>query len=112
MSQPPAPHDDLDRAHALERGLLALIERLAGGVEPGLALRTRQTVEQLAAALVENARAEQGQGLSALLVAQIRLGKFAASRLPAALYRSPAQLAELRAAVQALALAYLGEQDR
>lgn len=72
-----------------------------------LSERVARCVEQILEAL--QATASDGTSLSALDVFRIRAGKFAATRLPPALYREPQKLAALRADIQRLGLDFLGE---
>jgi hypothetical protein len=102
MSQPPIHPLDPDRLLAFGSGLRALILRY-GGDEHALDARLESSVQQLVVALQESSL--DGQSLSPVTVVQIRSGKFAASQLPATLYRDPSRLAALRAELRTLAIA-------
>jgi hypothetical protein len=94
-----------DRSRELTHALGKLIERFGG---------TRNTaLEAACVAQIESALAEtsdDGASLSQLDVVRIRAGKFAATRLPAALYRDPAALAALSSEILGLAKAFVGDQ--
>lgn len=104
MSQPPAAPIHPDRLRTFQRDLRALILRF-GGDASTLDARIDAAVQQLVDAL--QASSLDGESLPPLMVVQIRSGKFAASQLPAALYRDPTLLYALRGELRELAIALL-----
>lgn len=88
-------------------GLRALIARY-GDAATAASAPVNRAVEQLREALASGA--EDGNSLSALDIARIRLGKFAASRLPPEVWRDPTRLAALRAEILELARRWLGNE--
>lgn len=88
---------------AFEQALGELIERHGGARNQNL---EAACVAQIVTALRETAA--DGASLSALDVVRIRAGKFAATRLPAALYRDPAKLAALRADIARISSEFVG----
>jgi hypothetical protein len=98
------PHEPLNRTNELTHELGKLIERFGGTRDLE---REALCVAQLEAALGETA--SDGQSLSPLDVLRIRLGKFAATRLPAHVYKNASALAALRGEIHRIARAYAGE---
>jgi hypothetical protein len=98
------PHDQPPRARELTHELGKLIERFGGTRDLE---REALCVAQIEAALAETA--SDGQSLSPLDVVRIRLGKFAATRLPADVYKNPSALTALRGEIHRIARAYVGE---
>jgi hypothetical protein len=96
---------DDERRRQYETAFVALLLRF-GAREPGLREDVAQTVTESLLALADCTN--DGTSLSGLDVLRIRAGKFAAARLPAALYRDRAQLAALRREILRLAEAWLG----
>jgi hypothetical protein len=90
---------------AFEQALGELVERHGGTRRPNL---EAACVAQIVTALGETAA--DGSSLSRLDVVRIRAGKFAATRLPAALYRDPARLAALRADIAQIAREFVGSE--
>jgi hypothetical protein len=88
---------------AFAEALGELIERHGGARSPNL---EAACVAQIVTALGETSA--DGASLSRLDVVRIRAGKFAATRLPAALYRDPAALAELRADIARISSEFVG----
>ena len=86
-----------------EQALGELIEHHGGTRNPAL---EAACVAQIVTALGETSA--DGASLSKLDVVRIRAGKFAATRLPAALYREPASLAALRAEIARIARDFVG----
>ena len=80
----------------LVEGLRELIARY-GDATTAVSAPVVAAVEQLRVALAASA-GDEGS-LTALEITRIRLGKFAATRLPPALYRDPTRLAALRAEI-------------
>lgn len=99
-----------DARITFERGFSALLVRFGARDEVALAEEVTQAVDTMLAALGESA--QDGQSLSPLDVVRIRAGKFAAARVPAAVFRDPKQLSALRAEIMQLALAWLGPEAR
>lgn len=104
MSQAPTHSIDPDRLRAFRHDLRVLILRLGGNAH-ALDACIDASLQQLVDALKESSL--DGESLAPLTVVQIRSGKFAASQLPAALYRDPTHLAALRSELRALATALL-----
>ena len=69
--------------------------------------REAACVAQIVEALSETA--SDGESLSPLDVVRIRLGKFAATRLPASLYKDPSALTAMRGEINRMARAFVGE---
>jgi hypothetical protein len=90
---------------AFEQALGELIVRHGGARNPSL---EAQCVAQIVAALAETSA--DGASLSKLDVVRIRAGKFAATRLPAALYRDAPRLAALRAEIGRIARSFVGDE--
>jgi hypothetical protein len=90
---------------AFEQALGELIVRFGGSRHEG---REASCVAQIVTALAETAA--DGSSLSKLDVVRIRAGKFAATRLPAALYRDPQKLAALRAEIGRIARDFVGDE--
>ena len=88
-------------------GLRELLARY-GDATLAAAAPVPAAVEQLREAL--SSGSEHGNDLSPLDIARIRLGKFAASRLPPEVFRDPARLAAMRAEILALARAWLRDE--
>jgi hypothetical protein len=96
---------DAEQRHNFETGFVLVLMRF-GADELGLREAVTRAVDESIAAW--SATADDGGSLSALDVLRIRAGKFAATRLPAALYRDAAQLAALRREILRLSEALLG----
>jgi hypothetical protein len=103
----------VDRCREFTHGLGKLIERFGGTRDAAAEARC---VAQIVEALSETAQDGQGEtrlgcgeSLSPLDVVRIRAGKFAATRLPPALYRDPSALTALRGEIHRLARAFVGE---
>jgi hypothetical protein len=94
----------VDRCREFTHGLGKLIERFGGTRDAAAEARC---VAQIVEALSETA--QDGESLSPLDVVRIRAGKFAATRLPPALYRDPSALTALRGEIHRLARAFVGE---
>jgi len=92
---------------AFEDAFVALLLRF-GAREADLRAQVSATVDESVRAL--EAGTEGSASLSRLDVLRIRAGKFAAARLPAAVYRDPAQLAALRREIQSMCAALLGPE--
>lgn len=102
---PPNVHE---RAQAsLVAGLRELLAR-HGDPAAAASAPVAAAVDQMRVAL--EASAEDGSSLSSLEVVRIRLGKFAASRLPAEVFRDPTRLAALRTDIRELARRWLNEE--
>lgn len=95
---------DPEQRRVFEAEFVALLLRF-GARADDLSAGVRTALDESVAAL--SASAEDGTSLPALAVLRIRAGKFAAARLPAALYRDRAQLAALRGEIQRLSAALL-----
>ena len=95
---------DPQRTSELTHELGRLIERFEGKRDLE---READCVAQIEAALAETA--SDGQSLSPLDVVRIRLGKFAATRLPASVYKNPSTLTALRGEIHRMAKAYVGD---
>ena len=84
---------DAERRRAFEAAFVALLVRM--GADPaGLHEDVARTLDESLVALNESS--DDGRSLSAFDVLRIRAGKFAAARLPAAIYREPRELSRLR----------------
>jgi hypothetical protein len=95
---------DPARRAELEGALGALLVRY-GAAEAGLPDAVRGAISASEEAL--EASASDGRSLSPLDVLRIRAGKFAAARVPAAVFRDPARLAALRREIHTLCVAAL-----
>jgi hypothetical protein len=91
----------------LERALAALLVRY-GASEAGLADAVRLAIDASEDALA--ASASDGRSLSPLDVLRIRAGKFAATRVPAAVFRDAARIAALRREIHTLCTAALPDE--
>ncbi len=100
---------DAERRRAFEAAFVALLVRL-GAERTGLPELVASTLDESLVALNESA--DDGRSLSAFDVLRIRAGKFAATRLPAALYREQHQLALLRRQIAELVAELLGPGAR
>ena len=100
---------DAERRRAFEAAFVALLVRM-GAQESALTEAVANTLDESLVALNESDH--DGRSLSAFDVLRIRAGKFAAARLPAALYREPRQLAQLRREIAELVAALLGHGAR
>lgn len=87
-----------------EAAFISLLLRF-GAREDDLKSAVTHAVDEAVAALVHSAN--DGASLSALTVLRIRAGKFAATRVPATVYRDRAQLLLLRSEIQRLSVALL-----
>lgn len=110
MHEPSWPLADEAARTQFEKRLEALLVARGAAETPALSHRIRQFVDTLETALRESDT--DGQSLSPLDVARIRLGKLAAIVLPPELYRAPKELAALRAELLSLARDALHEGDR
>jgi hypothetical protein len=90
---------DAQRRQEFELGFALLLVRF-GADEADLRDDVARTVDESLRA--SSASTDDGSSLSALDVLRIRAGKFAAARLPAALYRDAARLFELRREIKRL----------
>jgi hypothetical protein len=100
---------DPDKDGQFAQALRSLLVRYGATDDQTLERATQTAVSALLEALEET---EDGHSLSALDVVRIRVNKFAATRVPAAVFRDPAQLAQFRADTRALALGWLGADSR
>lgn len=95
---------DPARRAALDRAFVALLLRY--GAQPeGLPEAVRTALDATEQAFT--ATDHDGRSLSPLDVLRIRAGKFAAARLPPAVFREPERLAALRREIHALSTAAL-----
>jgi hypothetical protein len=104
-SEAPGSHGKADQQ--LMDGMRALLARY-GDPSTVASANVTTAVEQLRTAIPSSA--EDGNSLSALEITRIRLGKFAAARLPPELFRDPLQLAALRADILQLARVWLRQE--
>ena len=100
---------DVERRRAFEAAFVVLLVRL-GAESARLPEQVARTFDASLTALSESA--DDGRSLSAFDVLRIRTGKFAATRLPASLYRNPGELAQLRREIGALVAQLLGPAAR
>lgn len=100
---------DPERRRAFEAAFTALLMRM-GAEDSGLHEQVAKTLDESVTALSESD--DDGRSLGAFDVLRIRAGKFAAARLPAALYREPRELARLRREIAELVAELLGPDAR
>lgn len=102
-----APPLDAALRLAFEDAFVALLVR-CGADDAGLRAQVSATLDESLLALEDGA--EGGASLSRLDVLRIRAGKFAAARVPASVYRDPAQLSALRREIRHISEALLGSE--
>lgn len=95
---------DPERRRVFEDAFVALLVRF-GARADGLRAQVSATLDDSSRALQEGTGG--GASLSQLDVLRIRAGKFAAARLPAAVYRDAAQLSALRRDIEHMCAALL-----
>jgi hypothetical protein len=100
---------DPERRRTFEAAFVALLEQM-GAEGSRLPEQVARTLDESLIALNEST--DDGRSLSAFDVLRIRAGKFAATRLPARLYREPERLARLRNEIARLVATLLGPGAR
>jgi hypothetical protein len=101
------PNPQRNNTSELTHELGRLIERFHGRRDLE---REAACVAQIEEALDETS--SDGGSLSPLDVVRIRLGKFAATRLPAALYKDASALTAMRGEINRMARDFVGEAGR
>lgn len=97
-----------------ERALRDLLVRFGAAPSPDLDVAVAGAVAQMREALALGAAepaGSHGESLSARDVVRVRANKFAAARLPPAVFRDRAQLALLRREIKVISEAWLPDGD-